>query len=127
MEIANGQATNMSGSGDNRKELWIWAKRQAIGKMDLSFGARECWRILEGFPTGKCYPTHWWIAENLNKSKSAVRRYLRELEQRGYIGIVERFNRLGQRSNTYTVLDQPDLIARATQIFQDLEAKQKNG
>jgi hypothetical protein len=52
----------MGSSDDKQQDLWTWAKRQAIGKMDLSFGARECWRIIEGFPKGRCYPTHYWIA-----------------------------------------------------------------
>ncbi len=95
--------------------------------MDLSLGARECWRILDGFPTGRCYPSHYFIAETMLRSASAVRRYLRELKERGYIDIGERFNRRGQRSNTYTILDQTDLVARANQILQEWAAKQKNG
>jgi hypothetical protein len=123
MQIALGQVTNISGSGDKRKDTLIWAKRQAIGKMDLSFGARECWRILEGFPTGRCYPSHYFIAETMRKSKSAVCRYLRELKERGYIDIDKRSDRRGQTSNGYIILDQPDLIARANQIFQEWAAK----
>jgi predicted ArsR family transcriptional regulator len=69
----------------------------------------------------------WWIAETLRKSKSAVRRYLRELKQRGYIDIDDQFDKRGQTSNTYTILDQADLIACANQVFQDWEAKQKGG
>jgi DNA-binding IclR family transcriptional regulator len=123
----------MSAYDDKRLEdVWKWAKRQAISQMDLSFGARECWRVLDGFPPGQCYPSHWYIAEKLRKSKSAVRRYLRELKERGYVRIEEQFDDLrrwspdrGQTSNAYTVLDQADLIARAKQIFQEWEAKQR--
>jgi hypothetical protein len=119
-------------------DIWRWAKRQAIGQMDLSWGARECWRILEAFPPGQCYPSHWYIAERLRRTRSAVRRYLRELNERGYIEISPRYdddntqarrpraNRppRGQTSNDYVVLDQPDLIAAARQIVQDWKAKQ---
>jgi hypothetical protein len=117
----------VSGLDDKTKDVWIWARRQAIAQMDISFGARECWRILESLPMGNCHPSHWWIAETLRKSKSAVCRYLRELKERGYIDIDERSDRRGQTSNDYIILDQPDLIARAKQIFQDWEAKQKSG
>jgi hypothetical protein len=113
----------MSGSDDKRKDAWTWAKRQAIGRMDLSLGARECWRILAGFPTGRCHPTHYFIAETMLRSPSAVRRYLRQLKERGYIEIDERSDRRGQTSNDYIILDQPDLIARATKIFQEWAAK----
>ncbi len=117
--------------------IWCWAKRMAIVQMDLSFGARECWRILEAFPPGNCYPSHYYIAEKLGKSKSAVRRYLRELKLGGYIDIAVRYddeNRRrrqstkhprGQTSNSYTVLDQQDLIARAQQLVQEWHAKQQ--
>ncbi|MEQ1949646.1 MAG: hypothetical protein ABL995_20815 [Bryobacteraceae bacterium] len=90
----------MSGSDDKLADVWKWAKRQAIGQMDLSFGARECWRILDGFPPGKCYPSHWFIAEKLRKSQSAVRRYLRELKLSGYISINANFCGIVLR-NTY--------------------------
>jgi DNA-binding IclR family transcriptional regulator len=100
--------------------------------MDLSLGARECWRMLEAFPPGKCYPSHYHIAEKLRKSESAARRYLAELKRLGYIEIVFRFDASrskraprGQTSNSYTLLDQPDLIARARQIVQDWAAKRK--
>src|SRR5436305_9574402 len=108
------------------EDIWRWCKRQAIGQMDLSFGARECWRIIEGFPPGRCYPSHYFIAEILQKSVSAVRRYLRELKGCGYIASEARYNNdnkrpgalrnrrhkpRGQTSNNYVVLDQPDLIA----------------
>jgi len=123
----------MSSSDDKRAGIWTWARRQAIGQMDLSFGARECWRILEGYPPGQSYPSHWYIAEKLRKSRSAVRRYLRELDAGGYVRITAQFDEVrrpgryrGQTSNAYTILDQEDLIARATQIFQDHEAKHKN-
>src|SRR5712664_3206185 len=117
-------------------DIWTWAKRQAIVRMELSFGARECWRILDGFPEGKCYPSHFYIAETLRKSNSAVRRYLRELEQHGYVEITPRYETdversrgkrrpRGQTSNRYTVLDQPDLIACARQILQEWHAKHR--
>jgi DNA-binding transcriptional MocR family regulator len=107
--------------------------------MNLSFGAKECWRILERFPSGSCYPSHYYIAEAMRKSLSAVRRYLVELKERGYIGITPRYDikpakgprprgqyhPRGQTSNNYTILDQPDLIARARQIVQDWEARRK--
>ncbi len=79
--------------------------------------------MLEGFPPGRCYPTHYFIAETMLRSPSAVRRYLRELKERGYIKIEERSDKRGQISNDYIILDQPDLIARATQIFQEWAAK----
>jgi hypothetical protein len=115
-------------------DIWRWAKRQAIGQMDLSLGARECWRILEGFPPGSCFPSHYHIATTMRKSVSAVRRYLKKLEGSGYVEISERYDeneRLnrhrprGQTSNTYTILDQPDPIARAVQIVQEWRAKQQ--
>jgi len=92
--------------------------------MDLSFGARDCWRILAGFPEGRCYPSHYYIAETMRRSKSAVRRYLRELKKGGYIDVDERSDKRGQTSNGYFILSQPDLIAR--HILQEWEAKQKN-
>jgi hypothetical protein len=49
--------------------IWKWAKRQAIVRMDLSWGARECWRILEGFPEGKCYPSHYTIRRNASQER----------------------------------------------------------
>ena len=112
-------------------DMWKWAKRQAIGRMHLSFAAKECWRILDGFPAGSCYPSHYFIAETMRRSDSAVRRYLRELEQHGYIRITAQFDSarpgqkkpLGQTSNSYAMLDQPDLIAWATQILQEWHAK----
>lgn len=125
-----------------QQDVWTWAKGQAIGWMDLSLGARECWRNLYGFPAGKCYPSHCWIAFKMGKSVSAVRRYLRELEDGGYIRITQRIEDQprwpanpdhefagprpprGQRSNMYTILDQEDLIARAQHIMQEREAKQ---
>jgi hypothetical protein len=98
--------------------------------MDLSWGARECWRILEAFPPGKCYPSHYYIAERLRKSKSAARRYLFELKRLGYVAIVEQFGASrskraprGQTSNSYSLLDQPDQIACAKQIVQEWHAK----
>ena len=107
------------------------AKRQAIGKMDLSFGARECWRLLEGFPRGSCFPSHFYIAETMRKSPSSVCRYLRELKNLGYIEIVANYDTgfagsrpRGQTSNRYAVLEQVDLVARARQIFEDWSAKQ---
>jgi hypothetical protein len=121
----------------NAEEIWRWAKRQAIVRMDLSFGARECWRILEAFSPDSCFPSHWYIAETLRRSSSAVRRYLRELKQGRYIDIVARRDEgnirqprstrrpRGQTSNNYVLLDQPDLIAVARQIVQEWYAKQK--
>jgi len=120
------------------ESLWVWAKRQAISKMDLSWGAKEAWRILEAFPANHCFPSHWYIAERLLKSRSAVRRYLRELEEKGYIATTPRHDEMkasksskhrtprGQTSNAYTILDQPDLIARARQILEDWHAKHHN-
>ena len=75
----------------------------------------------------------------MNKSRSAVRRYLKELSQKRYIKIVPRYDSentqwrgarsttrpRGQTSNSYTLLDQPDLIAAAKQILQEWYAKQK--
>jgi hypothetical protein len=121
------------------EDVWRWAKRQAIVYMDLSFGAKECWRILDGFPLGSSFPSHYFIAETLGKSRSAVRRYLRELKGRGYIQITPQFDKprkgsrsrgdhrppRGQTSNAYRVLDQSDLIARAKLIFQEWQAKQQ--
>jgi hypothetical protein len=122
------------------EDVWRWAKRQAIAQMDLSWGARECWRMLDAFPPGQCYPSHWYIAEKLRKSLSAVRRYLKELKKRDYIDISARYDddvrrrrvrrsgpdrSRGQTSNSYTLLDQPDLIACARQIVQDWKAKRE--
>lgn len=128
--------TNSVGDSKITEDIWRWAKRQAIGQMDLSFGAKECWRILDGFPSGSCYPSHYYIAETMRKSVSAVRRYLRELKEGGYIEITARLDGirqgprgksrpLGQTSNDYTILDQPDLIARARQLLQEWRAKQQ--
>jgi hypothetical protein len=121
-----------------KDDIWKWAKGNAIGSMDVSLGARECWRLLYSFPVDRCYPSHFWIAEKMHKSVSAVRRYLAELKQNGYIEITVQYdddiNRPGDRrfrsrkprgqtSNRYTVLDQPDLITVAQQIVQDWYAK----
>jgi hypothetical protein len=134
------ESRNGSGQVDDIADgIWRWAKQKAIGRMDLSFGAKECWRILAGFPEGSCFPSHYHIAETMGKSKSAVRRYLRELAGRNYIEITAVYDteprngprRRGQRrprgqtSNTYTIRDQPDLIACATQIAQEWRAKQQ--
>ena|ERR1035441_3188873 len=73
-------------------DLWTWAKRKAIGQMDISLGARECWRILEAFPSGSCFPSHYYMAETMHKSPSAVRRYLKELKNRGYIEIAAQYD-----------------------------------
>ena len=113
------------------EDIWTWCKRQAITRMDLSWGAKETWRILEAFPPDRCFPSHYYIAERLLKSRSAVRRYLRELEDKGYIAVSARYDEMkrsktskrrtpkGQTSNDYTILDQSDLIACAKQILQD--------
>jgi response regulator of citrate/malate metabolism len=114
---------DMSGPEEKWIDAWTWAKRQAIVQMELSFGAKEIWRIIESFES--CYSSHWWFAEKLRKSPSAVRRYLRELKQGGYIQIDKQFDRRGQTSNRYTVLNQEDLMARANQIHNDWSAKQK--
>lgn len=117
--------TGMSSSEDKQRGVWKWAKRQAIGRMDVSLGARECWRILDSFPAGRCYPTHYYIAERMLKSPSAVRRYLQELKEAGYIRITRHFDYRGQTSNRYTMLDQEDLIACAQQILQESQAKRR--
>ena len=124
--------TKMSEANAPKEEhIWRWALGEAIAQMDLSWGARACLRILEAYPRDKCYPSHWYIAEKLKKSRSAVRRYLRELEQCGYIKITQQYDdqiarwpNRGQTSNSYTVLSQPDLTACANQIFQEWKAKQ---
>lgn len=115
---------------DITEDVWKWAVRKAIIRVDLSWGARECWRLIADFPPGKCFVSHNWLALTLNKSKSAVQRYLRELRDGGYIKIQHRYDdsdwrSYGQKSNVYVVLDQPDLIAAATEIFQDYSAKHK--
>jgi DNA-binding transcriptional MocR family regulator len=107
--------------------------------MDLSFGARECWRILDAFPEGHAYPSHYYLAEKLRMSRSAVRRYLRELKEAGFIQIRPRYDDenpqpravrksdrpRGQTSNLYVVLNPADLVACAQQIIQDWTAKRQ--
>ena len=112
------------------EDRWRWAKRRAIGRMDISFGARECWRVLDGFREDSCYPSHWYIAQMLGRSQSAVCRYLRELEQHGYIEICPRLDDTldngrprGQTSNEYVILEQSDLMACARQIIEEWNAR----
>lgn len=124
---------------DRATSISKWAKRQAIGQMHLSWGAREVGRILDAFREGQCFPSHWWVAERLHLSRSAVRRYLRKLKENGYIEITAQYERYdgtgparrrghtprGQRSNSYTLFDQPDLIACARRILEEWRVKQQ--
>ena len=119
------------------QKCWLWALRRAIGQMDISFGAKETWRILEGYNRDDCWPSHLHLALTLGKSPSAVRRYLRELKDKGYIEIHPRYDDgnthrrghkrrapRGQTSNQYFIQEgQPDLMAMAKQIMQELHAK----
>lgn len=135
-----GDPQDRANPADVTIDIWCWARRQAIVRMHLSLGAKECWRVLDGFPRSSCFPSHYYIAMTMGKSVSAVRRYLKELEQCGFIKITAQFddkikrpnhgspqqNRpRGQTSNSYTMLDQEDLVARATQIVEEWYAKQQ--
>jgi len=137
MSAPGGADKDHSAASIDPEGIWRWAVKEAIGYMDLTLGARETWRILHGY-TGKCYPTHWTIAERLRRSASAVCRYLRELTDKGYIMIEARYDDgttrrpgqlhrkpRGQTSNLYTILKQPDLTARAQQIVQEWHAKRQ--
>lgn len=68
---------------------------------------------------GSCYPSHQTIGKRCNKSVSAVKRALKELEKIGAIKIEPRFiDDKGQTSNLYTVKYLP--------ITNELEGQVKN-
>lgn len=66
-----------------------------LAQFKLSLGAREVFTIMHGLSRkkGYCWPSVRWLAEQVGKSVSSIRNYLRELVNAGLIRIVHRISR----------------------------------
>lgn len=55
--------------------------------------------------TSDCYPSRETIIKEAGVSDNTLRKSIRKLKEKGYIGVERRASRYGRASNLYTLLD----------------------